>query len=121
MAVFALFDSRQRNAGTYTSQGALNVAPPGSQVILRPLLSAADVADPSLTIRFAIEAPYDANAATWVPLLSVIWQGGGTDHHGNPRPAPTFSYSTSSGWPRHYRVVLDLPRRMALGAEVETR
>jgi hypothetical protein len=77
-----------------------------------------DALAPALTLRIAIEGSFDASGQTWTSLASAVWTGGMI------RPDTGLPATPLVGWqasqvPRFVRVVLDTPKRVRLGADVE--
>lgn len=112
-----VWDQRNRNAGTYQS-GSWAWPVGATQVVAQALMTAADRADDTLTLRTGAEATWD-NGQTWLTLTGGYWVGGIDPRSGLPRDAPRFTWSGTVP-PTHMRGVLDLPRRVDIGLDVTT-
>jgi len=119
MATFTLFDRRQRDAGTLVSPSVDVRLLPKAIFRLRGLLTAGDIADPALRIRWAIEGSRDPAGLSWTPLVSGLWHGGFVDDTGQGI-APQITYQASDlGLMQRVRLVMDFPKRLSIGGEVE--
>jgi hypothetical protein len=78
--------------------------------IFTALMRAADVADPTLSIEFAVFE--DAQE-----FMRFIWTGGALDKHGAPQP-PRMQYSVGDTLPSTVRFTANLPIRLSFGFDL---
>lgn len=117
-----VFTKRNRQPGTIVSASTVvQAGVVGFQAVV--LMNAADIADPTLEIRFACEGTYDPSGLVWVTIVSKVWQCGARDRAGN-FITPTFRYEQrdSNGnpvnIPLRVRALLDIPRMLSIGLDV---
>ena len=111
-AVAPAFAKLQREAGTHTS-ASLPVPVGTTRYSFLGDLQPADLADTTLVARYTIEVSDDLAGANWREMGSIRW------HAGSGRQ-PRFSVSpTADQHPFWARVVIDIPKRLLIGAEVE--
>jgi hypothetical protein len=110
--VAVILPKQNRNAGTIDT-GNVSVAgqvQPTTNYIFTALMDAADIADPTLVLRFILSL--DAQV-----VRDETWTCGAKDRHG-AFMAPSFSYSTGAFLPTTARGQVTLPKRISFGLDL---
>ncbi len=118
MTTFVALDKRQRNPATYTSNSFAVPALLNRRIAFTLPMDVADIADTSISIRFAAQASFDPTGTNWIDLFGGVWTGG-VDGEGNPKNPPNQVWSTSGPLPLFIRAELDINKRISIGLTID--